>query len=319
MQNTYDVSIIMPVFNTGRLLRETIASVDSQVEYQGSPVPSYQVIIVDDYSDDNKTIELLEQLEKKIDYRIIKNCKGKGVSGARNTGVGISDSDWIVFLDSDDLLLPTALSCTFYYVKQNRNIGWITGASYIFNNGDSIEHIELKKSSPILYGYVGANFDSGTISRLIHPTAKLLKSCFINSQNVWVRKELLKGQDTFDEKLQRAEDYKLWLELSVTNDLYYLPYHLAAYRQRDGSITSGLQPTFSGEDTMLFSLMRNPVFNQYRSEIYSKLLFVLVDHCYFYRKYGTFSQALRASADLIKVFPKKIISWKMLLASLIGK
>lgn len=93
-------SIIIPTFNRGNLITETINSVLSQ------SFKDYEIIAADDGSTDD-TQEILKSYKEKIRYMRQEN---KGAEAVRNLGAKIAEGDYFLFLDSDDLLLPDALS-----------------------------------------------------------------------------------------------------------------------------------------------------------------------------------------------------------------
>lgn len=90
------VSIIIPTYNREKIISRAIASVLNQT------IEDFELIIVDDRSDDN-TAELIKEYQKK-DKRIkyVLNIASKGVAGARNTGIKNAIGKYIAFLDSDD-------------------------------------------------------------------------------------------------------------------------------------------------------------------------------------------------------------------------
>lgn len=93
-----EVSIIMPVYNAQNTINKTIESILNQ-EYD-----NYELIIVNDHSTDN-TEEICITYEKENNGKIkfYNNLKGKkGVSSARNYGISLSNSKYIMFIDSDD-------------------------------------------------------------------------------------------------------------------------------------------------------------------------------------------------------------------------
>jgi glycosyltransferase involved in cell wall biosynthesis len=94
------VSIVIPAFNAANWIAETIASVLQQT------YKDIEVIVVDDGSTD-ETADVAKGLLSKgpFPYRIIKQANA-GLSEARNTGLHAANSEWIQFLDADDLLHP---------------------------------------------------------------------------------------------------------------------------------------------------------------------------------------------------------------------
>ncbi len=97
--NLDKISIIMPVYNSGRYIGKTLESIISQT-YQ-----CFEIICVDDGSTD-RSPELLGRFAS-VDKRIkIITQKKEGTAKARNVGLYLATGDWITFVDSDDWLEP---------------------------------------------------------------------------------------------------------------------------------------------------------------------------------------------------------------------
>lgn len=91
------ISVIIPVYNTNpEFLQKAINSVLNQT------YKNIEVIIVNDGSTDNNTLDFLKTLDNK-NINII-NQENKGAGGARNTGINSATGDYIGFLDADDWL-----------------------------------------------------------------------------------------------------------------------------------------------------------------------------------------------------------------------
>ena len=91
-------SIIMPAHNAEKEIEDAIKSVIMQ-DYE-----NYEFIIIDDLSTDN-TFEIAKKYEKdNKKIKVIRHDVNKKAGGARNTGIKSADGDYILFLDSDDLL-----------------------------------------------------------------------------------------------------------------------------------------------------------------------------------------------------------------------
>lgn len=99
------VSIIIPVYNTERYLKECLDSITSQ-SYR-----KWECILVDDGSKDGSLTICNEYAKKDRRFKVIHKENG-GVSSARNVGLENSTGDWIYFCDSDDKLHDeNSLSC----------------------------------------------------------------------------------------------------------------------------------------------------------------------------------------------------------------
>lgn len=104
------ISVIVPVYNVERYVRECIDSVFNQ------DFDDYEVICVDDGSTDNSLQILMEYAEQSDKFHVIHQENG-GLSNARNTGVAHSNGKYICFLDGDDLLTANALKKMWEVVK----------------------------------------------------------------------------------------------------------------------------------------------------------------------------------------------------------
>ena len=102
MTNNPMVSIIIPVYNSERFLKECFDSILAQT------YDNYEIIVVDDGSVDT-SIQIEEEYSKKAaGFRIIKQANsGQGV--ARNRGLDIARGEYIAFIDSDDAMKPDFL------------------------------------------------------------------------------------------------------------------------------------------------------------------------------------------------------------------
>ncbi len=103
------VSVIIPTYNRGWVLREAIDSVLAQ-DYT-----DYELIVVDDGSTDN-TRKILDSYGRDI---IVLQQPNQGVSAARNRGIAESRAQLVALLDSDDIWLPQKLTRQVAFFKSN--------------------------------------------------------------------------------------------------------------------------------------------------------------------------------------------------------
>ena len=106
------ISVIIPVYNTNpEFLQKAINSVLNQT------YKNIEVIIVNDGSTDNNTLNFLKTLDNK-NINII-NQENKGLGGARNTGINSATGDYIGFLDADDWLDKNFYEVLFNLCENN--------------------------------------------------------------------------------------------------------------------------------------------------------------------------------------------------------
>lgn len=117
MKNSKQInySIIIPIYNNTLYIEECIES----IIVQKSCDYSIEIIIIDDCSTDS-TLELLKSIQKK--YTSIKILSTKINSGpgiARNIGINHATGEWVLFLDSDDKLHPSAFKILTEQIKSH--------------------------------------------------------------------------------------------------------------------------------------------------------------------------------------------------------
>src|SRR5579862_5510174 len=110
------VSIITPTKNRLTLLRETIHSVQQQTS------PDWEHIIVDDGSTDGTDEFVLGLAETDSRVRYIPRPGGEGANVCRNLGLRSSRGEFVVFLDSDDLLAPECLEVRVQATRRNLDV-----------------------------------------------------------------------------------------------------------------------------------------------------------------------------------------------------
>src|SRR5918996_3730661 len=105
----FGISVVIPTYNRSRLVQRALGSVLCQTR-----LPK-EVIVVDDGSEDKTGIVIRENYPS---VRYLRKCHC-GVSAARNAGIHVSTGEWITFLDSDDVWLPTKLEAQFQALASN--------------------------------------------------------------------------------------------------------------------------------------------------------------------------------------------------------
>ena len=109
------VSVIIPTYNRAGYLCESIESVLTQT------YTDYEIIVVDDGStDDTEEVLQLWIADGTIHYVWQEN---RGESAARNHGIELAIGEYIAFLDSDDLFMPTKLEEQVAYLDNHPEVG----------------------------------------------------------------------------------------------------------------------------------------------------------------------------------------------------
>ncbi len=180
-------SVIIPVYNRYRPVKEAIESVLSQT------FSDYELIVIDDGSTDG-TPAIADEYNGSIVYA---RREHRGVSAARNAGVALSAAPWIAFLDSDDRWLPEKLSRQERYIREHPGVAILQTDEQWIRRGRRVNPKlrHLKREGEIFV-------DS-------------LDLCLISPSATVMSRECFDRYGPFDEDLPACEDYDLWLR--VTN------------------------------------------------------------------------------------------------------
>ena len=188
------VSIIIPTYNRGYCLAETIYSVLQQT------FTNYELLIIDDGSTDN-TGEVISKFPEVHYFLLPKNS---GVSYARNFGVAKSAGQYLCFLDSDDLWVPKKLEKQVDFMESNSKYAVCYTNEIWIRNGVRVNPGRKHRKY------------SGNIFKHCLPL------CIVSPSSVMIRSSVFKEVGMFDENMFACEDYDLWLRLSLRHPFYFM-------------------------------------------------------------------------------------------------
>ena len=201
------VSIIMPSWNTGNFIAESIQSVINQT-YQ-----NWELIIVDDCSTDNTDDVVNSFKDERIRY--FKNTKNSGAAVTRNRALREAKGEWIAFLDSDDLWSAD---------KLEKQINFMNQYGYLFSYHDYVKIDE--KSNPLNIYVTGPEIV--TKSKMYNYGYPGCLTFMYSAKAMG----LIQIKD-----IKKNNDYAILLKLCKNADCYLLKENLAQYRVRKKSIS----------------------------------------------------------------------------------
>jgi glycosyltransferase involved in cell wall biosynthesis len=190
------VSIIIPTYNRAHLIKETLDSVVAQ-SYQ-----NWECILVDDGSSDATEHVIDEYVNKDSRFLFYKRPKNKpkGANACRNFGFDNSSGQYLIFLDSDDLLENTCVEHRLKTIFQKKTEG--SHEVFVFNMGLFIKN---KKSSRVF------NKDSGGNTTYLNQFLKGIVPWTITC--VFWKRNIFEFVGKFDESFQRLQDVDLHTRL----------------------------------------------------------------------------------------------------------
>ncbi|MFC1888281.1 glycosyltransferase [Thermodesulfobacteriota bacterium] len=206
MDGTTMISIILPVYNGQRLLRETLESVLDQT------YTSFEVVAIDDGSTDN-SLEVLRAYENDIVVHSQKNC---GVAATRNSGVQLARGDLIAFLDQDDIWYPFKLE------KQIELFQSSTDVSFVYSDFDLIDS-QSRITQKCALSIMKADWMRPFIGGHLHPYPS----------TVLMKKSLFMDVGGFDPEFieNTDEDIDLWVRVYDKVPFHFIPEALVQYRR----------------------------------------------------------------------------------------
>ncbi|MTB53167.1 glycosyltransferase family 2 protein [Lewinella sp. W8] len=190
------VSIIIPTFNRGELLKEAINSIAEQSNYW-----HWEILVMDDCSTDT-TAEIVEQIKlQEPRVQFFRSSAGirKGANYCRNRGVSLARGEYVVFLDSDDLFVKDKLRRQIELLSANENLNCCVSFAELFStdNSEIVDNVWVNKPQ-----------SSDTALEIIRKNIR-----WPISGPMW-RKSFL-GFDPFDERIQAGQDFEFHVRMAL--------------------------------------------------------------------------------------------------------
>ncbi len=184
------IDIIVPVYNSETFLRECIESIIAQSHRD------WKLFLIDDGSTDNsgKICDTFAESDARIS---VLHQKNSGVSAARNNGISASDSEFICFVDSDDMLKPNALETMLDDLILNN------ADAAFFNAEELYDDRRLKKRPRLTCGTYSFEdiknilVDDGTLTGILFGSAcfAIYRRSIIKENNISFNREITKNED----------------------------------------------------------------------------------------------------------------------------
>ena len=193
------ISVVVPFFNSGKYIEQTINSVLNQT------FPYYEILIIDDGSKDEESLEKLKEIEK-LDKRIkVFHKENEGLAATRDFGASKSSTSckYLMFLDDDDLIEPTFLECGYWTLETNKEASWAYSDSVGFGTQEYVWN---------------KYFDSDKMKKV----NELVSEALVRKSDF----ELVNGYELREKSIN--EDWNFWLKL-LSKGKY--PVHMSFYGQ----------------------------------------------------------------------------------------
>ncbi len=177
------VAVIVPCYNDGATVGDTIASIDE-------PEPM-EVVIVDDGSSDPNTIEVLRRLEEG-GVRVVRHEENRGLPAARTTGLAATSAPFVFPLDSDDLAVAGSLARLADVLEDAPRADACYGDWFEWDGVETLRRVP-RRFDPYLVAF-----------RNRYPVASMFRRTFLEEVGGWQSVGGMVGY----------EDWDLWMTLA---------------------------------------------------------------------------------------------------------
>ncbi|NFF80805.1 glycosyltransferase family 2 protein [Clostridium botulinum] len=206
------ISVVMPVYNSSKYLREAIESILKQT------YSNFEFIIINEFGSEDGSAEIIKEYANKDDRIIfIQNEKKLGLGASLNKGFKLAKGEYIARMDSDDIAYPKRFIMQVNAMDGNKSIG-VCG-TYQYHFGEDTRWIHKPPISPE------------------QCRANLLFYCDICHSTVMIRRETFIKNNLFYNNNYLAEDFELWSRAVAVTDFMNIPKVLGKYRWGDGNIS----------------------------------------------------------------------------------
>jgi glycosyltransferase involved in cell wall biosynthesis/ubiquinone/menaquinone biosynthesis C-methylase UbiE len=236
-----DVSVIVPMFNAEKTIKEALFSVARQSH------DSYEILVVDDGSTDGSR-KIVEEIARASRGRVlVLENSGKASGGSalpRNLAIRYARGEFLVFLDSDDAIHPEKIAHDVEILRSHPDVAAVVGRALWWWDGsgerDALLDMILEPADRVIHppDFFNATYHIGAGADPPCPCSWM------------VRKEVMDKIGPFDQNLF-CDDLKFLAELSLRFPVYVASACLCEYRRKEGTIWANL--VRSGADKIDYS------------------------------------------------------------------
>lgn len=195
------VSVIVPTYNYGALISETLNSLQRQT------LTSWECIVVDDGSTDDTAEVVTRFAERESRVRYVRQ-ENQRQAVAKNTGLARIQGKYLQFLDADDLLESRKLECQVAYLEEHREVDIVYGGVRYFRTHNPNERFYsmAENNLPWMPQVSGEGIE--VLKALVRENIMVINSPLI-------RCSIVEKVGPFDVRLPPAEDWDYWLRCSL--------------------------------------------------------------------------------------------------------
>lgn len=256
------ITIIIPTHNRSDLFEEAINSLIEQTN------PNWEAIVVDDHSAaaEKDKIKVCCSTDSRINF--VSNEGTRGASASRNIGLYKATSDYVLFMDSDDVLAPHCIENRLKKSSENPGYDfWVFGGVKVFH--------KKPEDSEVLWNIFTEEDDLERFLKIDPP--------WHTSSPVWKKKALI-NIGGFNEKALVWNDWELhiraiaeglkYTKINSDTDAYYRKHELEAISKKDKSLENTLN-RFETLEGIIDLLKKKDLFTKKAKRLLSQQLFFM--------------------------------------------
>lgn len=222
------ISVIMPIYNSAKHLREAIDSVAAQT------FTDWELLAINEFGSNDGSAEIiLEYQQNDPRIKLLQNDEKLGLAESLNKGFRIAAGKYLARLDADDLAHPQRFEKQFRFMEEHPEIG-ICG-SYQHHFGPGVDWIHKPPTSPK------------------DMKVTLLFSCNLCHSTLMLRRETVFSHNLFYDSRYLAEDFELWTRAILVTQIANIPEVLGEYRKDGTNITAAKMKDLKAESCGIVS------------------------------------------------------------------
>lgn len=208
------ISIVIPFYKAEAFFEDALQSILSQ-----SHAPAEIIVVVDG---DTATARRFFSNLRCSQLHVAFLAENRGAGAARNEGARLASSEWIAFMDADDLWKPQKLERQLAYLAANEAMVACHTGVEVFNEAGQTAAVYVDKTCPLL------------LTDLLLHGSQIVPSSFM------MRREVFLHSQGFDESFRTSEDYEFSIRLVSSGYLIgFVPEALTRLRRADqGNLSS---------------------------------------------------------------------------------
>lgn len=243
------LSVIIPTYNRSTLILKTLDSVFKQ------QTSFDEVIIVDDASTDNTLAVLNEYIAARPNVQVIKLDKNSGAQYARNAGIKLSSSDFVILLDSDNTLSPKFVEQVKAKLTENPQVDIVTNFSQIIDETGNFgrDKFEWITKDDIL--------------------AELLnEKTYVDNSSACIRRQKLLDIGLLDEYCPSFQEWDTHIRLAQVCSYDYIPEYLTNYYVHSGERISVSTKTILAKGLYVLKKHKKLWYKMVGRDVYQRLV-----------------------------------------------